>query len=203
MPGKRCRRSAIAQYRLRWREIKGVSLRASKINLMAMNAIFLAKRAGPAALGFCVLSNELRCFADDLRAQMKLLGDITLKGVNAVTALVKEARTSRVLDRAMAESVDGRRTMVSEVVRRHGDKQSERGERIQALNRRLTQLIADIAQLVELGSVLARSAKIEAAYGAEFSGPLTQVASDFEEIIDGIRGSLASLAKRPFIESSG
>jgi len=40
-------------------EIKSVVATAFKINLMAMNAIFLAKRAGQTALGFGVLSNEL------------------------------------------------------------------------------------------------------------------------------------------------
>lgn len=43
-------------------EIKRVVSVAFKINIMALNAIFLAKRAGNAALGFGVLSNELRVF---------------------------------------------------------------------------------------------------------------------------------------------
>jgi len=40
-------------------EIKRVVGVSVKINIMALNAIFLAKRAGTAALGFGVLSNEL------------------------------------------------------------------------------------------------------------------------------------------------
>ena len=44
--------------------VVGVSF---KINIMALNAIFLAKRAGTAALGFGVLSNELRVFSQDFR----------------------------------------------------------------------------------------------------------------------------------------
>ena len=51
-------------------EIKRVVATAFKINLMAMNAIFLAKRAGQSALGFGVLSNDLRRFATDLPTQM-------------------------------------------------------------------------------------------------------------------------------------
>jgi methyl-accepting chemotaxis protein len=46
-------------------EIKAVVGVAFKINIMALNAIFLAKRAGTAALGFGVLSNELRTFSQD------------------------------------------------------------------------------------------------------------------------------------------
>ena len=51
-------------------EIKRVVSVAFKINIMALNAIFLAKRAGNAALGFGVLSNELRVFSKDLRESM-------------------------------------------------------------------------------------------------------------------------------------
>ena len=57
-------------------------------------------------------------------------------------------------------------------------------------------MIADTAQLVELGSVLARSAKIEAAYGGPFSTALMQVSSDFERTIGEIMRSLENLSKQ-------
>jgi len=57
-------------------------------------------------------------------------------------------------------------------------------------------MIADTTQLVELGSVLARSAKIEAAYGGRFSVALMQVSSDFERTIGEIQSSLANLTKQ-------
>ena len=69
-------------------------------------------------------------------------------------------------------------------------------EQMGALNRRLSHLIADTTQVVELGSVLARSAKIEAAYGGGFSTSLMQVSSDFEKIIGEIQRSLESLTKQ-------
>jgi hypothetical protein len=68
-------------------------------------------------------------------------------------------------------------------------------QQMAALNRRLSHLIADTAQLVELGSVLARSAKIEAAYGGGFSASLMQVSSDFERTIGEIQRSFESLTK--------
>ena len=48
-------------------EIKRVVSVAFKINIMALNAIFPAKRAGNAALGFGVPSNELRVFPGPAR----------------------------------------------------------------------------------------------------------------------------------------
>ena len=178
-------------------EIKSVVATAFKINLMAMNAIFLAKRAGQTALGFGVLSNELRRFAMDLQKQMTSLRDMTYGSVATVTALVKQARLNRVLDRARKESSGAGRSLIEEFMRtRHGLAFSRHREQIGALNRRLSQMIADTAQLVELGSVLARSAKIEAAYGGPFSSALMQVSSDFERTIGEIQRSLESLTKQ-------
>lgn len=178
-------------------EIKSVVATASRINLMAMNAIFLAKRAGQTALGFGVLSNELRRFAMDLQKQMALLREMTYGSVATVTALVKQARVNRVLERTRKESGGSGLTLIDEFMRtRHGASSVRHREQIAALNRRLTQMIADTAQLVELGSVLARSAKIEAAYGGPFAAALMQVSSDFERTIGTIQRSLENLTKQ-------
>lgn len=178
-------------------EIKSVVASAFKINLMAMNAIFLAKRAGQTALGFGVLSNELRRFATDLQKQMGQLRDMTYGSVATVTALVKQARLSNALDRTRQASNGEGRRIVEELLRtRHQHASARHREQIGALKRRLAQMIADTAQLVELGNLLARSAKIEAAYGGPFSAALMQVSSDFERTIGEIQRSLESLSKQ-------
>ena len=178
-------------------EIKSVVATAFKINLMAMNAIFLAKRAGQTALGFGVLSNELRRFATDLQKQMSQLREMTYGSVATVTALVKQARLSGVLERTRQASGGSGRRLIEELMRtRHNHAYARHREQIGTLKRRLAQMIADTAQLVELGSLLARSAKIEAAYGGSFSAALMQVSSDFERTIGEIQRSLESLAKQ-------
>ncbi len=177
-------------------EIKTVVKTAYRINLMAMNAIFLAKRAGQSALGFGVLSNELRRFATDLEQQMIALGQATAGSVAIVTAMVKEARVVKVLERARAESSGLGRDVIDEALRRRqGTTFSERLEQVAALNRNLDMMIETTASLVEMGGVLARSAKIEAAYGGGFSQSLKQVSSDFEGTIGEIRKSLDSLKR--------
>ena len=177
-------------------EIKSVVAVAFKINLMAMNAIFLAKRAGQAALGFGVLSNELRRFATDLQEQMSALRQLTYGSVGTVNALVKQARFSRILERAREQSTGPGREIVDAVVRgQHGVDLEEKRTRLKVVNRRLQQMLADTSQLVELGSVLARSAKIEAAYSGGFSASLTQVSSDFENTISLIQRSLEQINK--------
>ena len=177
-------------------EIKSVVSTAFKINLMAMNAIFLAKRAGQSALGFGVLSNELRRFASDLQLQMAGLREATYGSVATVTALLKQSRISRLLERARTEAQgDGKGLIQSLANRRDETTLARNDEQMAALNRRLTHMIADTAQLVELGSVLARSAKIEAAYGGAFSVSLMQVSSDFERTIGEIHRSFENLTK--------
>jgi hypothetical protein len=178
-------------------QIKSVVATAFRVNLMAMNAIFLAKRAGHAALGFGVLSNELRSFATDLQKQMALLREMTYGSVASVTALVRQSRLNNLLERARNMSPEAGRRLIDESLRsRHNHAYARHREQIAALNRRLSQMIADTAQLVELGSVLARSAKIEAAYGGPFSAALMQVSSDFERTIGDIQRSLESLTKQ-------
>ncbi|RTL48462.1 MAG: chemotaxis protein [Rhodocyclaceae bacterium] len=185
-------------------EIKKVVTTAFKINLMAMNAIFLAKRAGQSALGFGVLSNELRRFAMDLQRQMETLRIATTDSVVVVTGLVKQTRVERIFQRTLAVSKGQGRRMVEACLRARNDRYSgDESGGVTALNRRLSQMISDTAQLVELGSVLARSAKIEAAYGGTFSTSLMQVSSDFEQTISDIQKSLDTLTKHQSQEFAG
>ncbi|MGE5466350.1 MAG: chemotaxis protein [Ignavibacteria bacterium] len=177
-------------------EIKKVVKTAFRINLMAMNAIFLAKRAGQSALGFGVLSNELRRFAAELEQQMVALGQATSASVVMVTAVLKEAQLVGMLERAQAQCDDAGRQALEAVLQRHREKAlSEQRDKVAAVNRSLTLMIEGTARLVEMGGVLARSAKIEAAYGGGFSQALRQVSSDFEATIGDIRQSLDSLGK--------
>ncbi|HMM71224.1 MAG TPA: chemotaxis protein, partial [Rhodocyclaceae bacterium] len=47
-------------------QIKAVIGDAFRVRMMSLNALILAKRAGQSAVGFGVLSNELRGFASEL-----------------------------------------------------------------------------------------------------------------------------------------
>ena len=184
-------------------EIKKVIATAFTINLMAMNAIFLAKRAGTAALGFGVLSNELRRFAIDLQKQMAVLSEMTYDSVNTVTALLKQARLNQMLEATAGICNALGKSLVKDVLHsRLNGVLADRQEESHATTRRLSQMLADTVQLVELGSVLARSAKIEAAYGGNLSVSLTQVSSDFERSIGEIQGSLAKLTKHDLEEAA-
>ena len=170
-------------------EIKAIVATAFRINLMALNAIFLAKRAGNAALGFGVLSNELRRFAQDLTRRMSSLRDMTSGSVGSVTGVVQQQRSTAILAEAIrlsGEGVPG----VREARKRGALRLAEQ----------LRAAVEETQQLVELGGVLARSAKIEAAYGGGFSPALMQVSTDFAEVIAQIKRSLEVLGKERLVK---
>lgn len=172
-------------------EIKGIVGIAFKINIMALNAIFLAKRAGSAALGFGVLSNELRVFSGELRETMSKLSGLIHANVSAVSVTLQESRHDALFLRTAAALPQ--HPQLKEVLENRRLRQETRAQRIATLRRDLALAIDDVARLVELGSVLAKSAKIEAAYGASFAAPLAQVSGEFDQVIENIRQALGRI----------
>ena len=178
-------------------EIKAVVGVAFRINIMALNAIFLAKRAGTAALGFGVLSNELRAFSQDLRSCMGALTVLIHRCVTEVSVVLQDIRKTRLLREAVSLSVPG---TCNQVVLRRERENKEHQERLAALRRQLLRALDDAFQLVELGGVLAKSAKIEAAYGQSFAGSLAQVSGEFDGVVEEIRNSLLALRHSEFFK---
>lgn len=176
-------------------EIKAVVRVSLRINIMALNAIFLAKRAGTAALGFGVLSNELRVFSQDLRSSMGALGELIHRCVTEVSVVLQDIRHLRLLEAAAGTSPV---PALAAVVRRREALGAEHRERLAGLRRQLQRALEDAFQLVELGGVLAKSAKIEAAYGQSFALPLAQVSGEFDGVVEEIRSSLQALQRSDF-----
>lgn len=176
-------------------EIKMVVAVSFKINIMALNAIFLAKRAGTAALGFGVLSNELRVFSQDLRTCMESLTGLIHGCVNEVSIVLQDIRFSRLLREASEMSPH----YPAQAVMKKRELENVSHARVLAsLRTQLKRALEDAFQMVELGGVLAKSAKIEAAYGQAFAPSLAQVSGEFDGIVEEIRGSLESLRRSSF-----
>lgn len=176
-------------------EIKSVVGVAFKINIMALNAIFLAKRAGTAALGFGVLSNELRVFSQDLRECMAALTALIHGCVNEVSVVLHDIRHTRLLRAAVEASP---RSAVRQVLERREDENEQHTRRLSHLRNQLKRALEEAFRMVELGGVLAKSAKIEAAYGQSFAGALAQVSGEFDGVVEEIRASLESLRRSAF-----
>jgi hypothetical protein len=181
-------------------EIKRVVAVAFKINIMALNAIFLAKRAGNAALGFGVLSNELRVFSKDLHESMISLTRLIHDLVGEVSLILQESREDALFHRTLTQCSGN--PMLDTVLERREAQRRLRLERISGLRRSLRLAVDDAARLVELGGVLAKSAKIEAAYGAGFATSLGQVSGEFDGVVEEIRSSLDVLRRSKFFGGS-
>lgn len=179
-------------------EIKAVVAVAFKINIMALNAIFLAKRAGTAARGFGVLSNELRSFSSNLRETMLSLNGLIHGSVSEVSVLLQDARYNGVLNKAVTSAPSNSRLRA--VLERRDRRTVEYRGRLSTVRRSLRSSVDDACRLVELGGVLAKSAKIEAAYGAGFSASLAQVSGEFDGIVEEIRVSLDTLRRSNFFK---
>jgi hypothetical protein len=177
-------------------EIKVVVAVALRINIMALNAIFLAKRAGSTALGFGVLSNELRNFSSELRETMLSLDGLIHASVEEVSVLLQDSRRNGILRIAAAASPAN--TNLRVVVERSARHTEEYCAKLSILKRALRSSLDDAYRLVELGGVLAKSAKIEAAYGGGFSAALAQVSGEFDGVVESIRGSLDTLRRSGF-----
>jgi len=180
-------------------EIKQVVKVAFRINIMALNAIFLAKRAGTSALGFAVLSNELRVFSQDLHGQMQVLSDLVGGLVKVVSELLQDLRYARLLGAAarMAASPG----MAAESLARRREITRRDAQHFADLRRRLGTALDDAFRLAEMGRILASSAKIEAAYGQDFAPSLAQVSGDFHQVVEEILVSLENLRKSGFWSS--
>lgn len=180
-------------------EIKAVVSVAFKINIMALNAIFLAKRAGTAARGFGVLSNELRVFSQDLRDCMSSLSGLVHGCVNDVSLMLQDIRQTRLLRQAVALSKEAH--MAAVLARREAENERHAAS-LARQRKQLKRALEDAFRLVELGGVLAKSAKIEAAYGQSFALPLAQVSGEFDTIVEEIRASLESLRHSAFFSGN-
>lgn len=180
-------------------EIKSVVNVAFKINIMALNAIFLAKRAGTAARGFGVLSNELRVFSQDLRDCMSSLTGMVHACVDDVSRLLQDVRHTRLLRQAVALSP---KSEVAAVLAAREIRNEQHAQSLAGQRRQLKRVLEDAFRMVELGGVLAKSAKIEAAYGQSFAVPLAQVSGEFDGVVEEIRVSLESLRRSDFFATN-
>lgn len=130
---------------------------------------------------------------------MSSLRDMTSGSVGSVTGVVQYQRHSEILAEAIRLSGDGV-PGTREARRRGAARLAAQQARLRALDIRLRSAVEETQQLVELGGVLARSAKIEAAYGGSFSPALMQVSTDFAEVIAQIKRSLEILGKERLVK---
>lgn len=170
-------------------QIKAVIGDAFRVRMMSLNALILAKRAGQSAVGFGVLSNELRGFASELQGAMQGLQESTTGLLQAVTLNARAALSGRILERLPEQTLHRAGGMLARNRHRLDDRQAE----VVHWRGKLASILEEVVRTVELGNVLARSTRIEAVYGGAHAPALTQVAVEFDAAITHIRQAIEHL----------
>lgn len=179
-------------------DIKRIAATARRVNTMALNAILLAKRAGRMALGFGVLSNELRSFIHQIDDTTARLLAQTQDSVQAVSVDARQGQLQRILERTRDEVrlAGGDPGGIEALLETRARLAEVRCDRDRTLRRSMRMTLDDAEQLGHFGLVLARTARIEAAYGGAFAADLMQVAIDFDVTIREIIQHVHSLRER-------
>lgn len=166
-------------------DIKKVIRVSSSVNLVALNAMLIAKRSGEKSRGFAVVSSELRVFSRKLEAAMTGLGVLVSALVRSVAATQKQQHELLHLLRIHAKQHQASEMMEPVLVRMEKRMLTIQEDVAQGWEKLRLQLNR-ILQLCETGGSLSRSAKIEAVYGGDMSVTLKQVAGQVDEIMSEI-----------------
>jgi hypothetical protein len=177
-------------------EIRSVVRIAFSTSLMALNALVMARKAGQRALGFGVLSNEIRVFSrslDGCMKRMKLLNDRSVETVSMLLKLQGRLRVFQ-LTAITLENSHGQPDLIQVVLHRQEEHIENCRAQLQKLTNDLRTTLADASSLLLMGAMLAQGAKIEAVYGGEHATALSQVAAEFGVTVDRIVASVATLS---------
>ena len=173
-------------------DIKKVIRISSGVNLVALNAMLVAKRSGERSRGFAVVSSELRVFSHNLDGAMSGLGTLIFELVRDAAAMQKQRQEH---GRLLAIMVQGKRMreLVEPALARVDERICGTVQEIGRDWQKLRLQLNRVLQLCETGGSLARSAKIEAVYGGDMSAILKQVANRIEETVNEIFSTLKLL----------
>ena len=154
-----------------------------QINLVAMNAILVAKRAGQQSSGFKVVAMELRVFSQKMEEMMARLGEMIFRLVKRIADLRKLQKNLSLLSSAMKKS----QCAADQLHASHALK-SEQIEQLQvAVDQEWHGLETEVKRSLNLcssGAMLSHNARIEAAYGGTMLADMQQVAGRIEEIMN-------------------
>lgn len=173
-------------------DIKKVIHISLGVNLVALNAMLIAKRSGVRSRGFAVVSSELRVFSHNLDGAMAGLGTQIFELVRDASAMQKQQQERRHFCSVIAKGPSMRK-LAEPALARVDERIGGIGDAIRRDWHKLRLQLNQVLQLCEAGRSLSRSAKIEAVYGGDMSVTLKQVANQIEETVSEIFFTLKQL----------
>lgn len=174
-------------------EIKGVVRICEGINLTAINAMLVAKRAGEHSRGFGVVSGELRFFSRQLEERMSETTALVSHLARDAAATLNQRRLQQQMERAAGASERSAKLLNTAMEHKVHALSETRGK-IRALEDALSRQVTDAIKLCHTGIALGRSAKIEAVYGGSMEATLGQVSHEVEDRMLELLNRLKSLS---------
>lgn len=174
--------------------IKMVIWNCFEINLMGLNAILLAKRAGRMARGFGVISGELRELSLQLQGSMNRLSCASQDMLAESSRSMTQERRSQMLLRTAAAS-EKNALYLADTLQRTRQAADENTARLRMVHQRLAEYIDEAYQACVFGVVIARAARIESAYSGEHANVLAELSNDFARKVDSIVPRLEELRR--------
>ncbi|MCW5620427.1 MAG: hypothetical protein KIS79_04900 [Burkholderiales bacterium] len=169
-------------------DIKQVVRNAFRINLMALNAILMARRAGSAA-GFGIVAREMRELSEALVHSMRTLRALSDELLYAVTYVMRHARIEHVLARAATQSTRAQGNL-REVLRATAARRIDLERHVAGQCAALATDLRSAVGISRVADSLAHMAKIEASWASDHRAGLDTVS---EELASSLRGILPLL----------
>lgn len=162
--------------------LKSVISISSQINIVAMNAILVAKRGGQQSAGFRVVAMELRLFSQKIEVTMAFLGNLIFDIVRSVAELRKMEKRLNLLATTMSKN-DASQLRLKSSYQLRQDAYIEKNVSVQEDWDRLEIEIGRSFSLCSAGAMLSHNGRIEAAYGGSMLADMQQVANRIEDIL--------------------
>ncbi len=166
-------------------EIKKVLSISNEVNLTALNAKFMAHKSGGTAIGFGVVSTELRQFSKKLDHHMEELEKLVFGMVLKEAYVGKQSRLLSNLKKAMDRCPSPRfKQRLDGILEPKLDELARIRLDIRREYIHFRMEVARALKLGRMGATIAQRAKVEAVYGGELSASLAQVSSQVEGAVD-------------------
>jgi hypothetical protein len=154
----------------------------------------LTRSHGVRVPGFEVVSEQMRQLSRELGTCLQELRTATVRWLGVVSHHVASERTIRTLEAAGRMS-PAAEAAVRVVLARVRD-EAEASNTSAAARRTFVTVLDDARQLAATGCVLARTAKLEATYGAGLAVQLAESAASFTDLADSVDESVRTIARR-------
>ncbi len=180
------------------KQVVGIS---RKVYLIALNAMFMARKTDGMASGFGSVTTELRGFSDRLERQMQSLAEGIYQLVQLLAQLLKQQRYRGYLEQT-SKNIDDPllNQQFDEVLARHNSYLKQTADDFEVQKSRVLCDLEKASKLCDMGDNLAVLAKIESVGTGSLSAALKQVSEQIEltvmDIHDVLGRAITSLGKQ-------